>query len=356
MKHRTRAAHGVSVANGDGHVIGVDIGATAVRAAVLSPKNLEGRRAVSAHGLGSVPLPPGAVVNGLVINGAAVTAALKELWSVNKFNCRKVVLGATSQQVTVRDFTVPHLPADQMRKTLPFQAREVIALPIDEAILDFSPLGPPSDTDNTVTGLLTGIPRDPVLRAVQAVEKAKLRVARVDLAPFGLLRSIGASGPAIEALVDIGADLSTIVIHVNGIAKVVRVVQHGGAAWTARIADQADLSLEDAESTKRSIGLTGTSLAANLLRESIRPLVNEIRGSINFFASQQRVTVERVTLTGGSAPLPGLVAHLTEQLGTSTEIAVPVRHITEVSAQAASPAAAGAISAVAVGLAMGVAA
>lgn len=354
MKHRTRTANGVSVTNGDGHVIGVDLGATAVRAAVLSPKANGGTTTVSAHGLGAVPLPDGAVVNGVVINPGAVTAALKELWTQYKFNCRKVVLGATSQQVTVRDFTVPHLPADQLRKTLPFQAREVIALPIDQALLDFSPLGPPSPTDNTVTGLLTGIPRDPVVRAVQAVEKAKLKVARVDLAPFGLLRSIGTSGPAIEALVDIGAHLTTIVVHINGIVKVVRVVQHGGAAWTEHLADQADLKPDEAESAKRTIGLEGTSLPSKLLREAMRPMINEIRGSINFFSAQQRVTVERVALTGGSAAMPGLVEHLTEQLGAPTEVAAPVRHIADQSAQASAADAAAGASAVAVGVAMGV--
>lgn len=354
MKHRTRAANRVSVTNGDGNVIGVDLGATAVRATVLSPKVSRGKTTVSAHGVASVALPDGAVVNGVVINGAAVTTALKQLWSENKLRGSKVVLGATSQQVTVRDFTVPNLPPDQLHKTLPFRAKDVIALPIDQAVLDFSALGPPG-SDNSVAGLLSAVPRDPVVRAVAAVEKAKLKVARVDLAPFGLLRSLGTSGPAIEALIDIGAHLTTIVIHTNGIPKVVRVVQQGGAAWTAHLADQADLPLEEAEATKRSIGITGTTLAATLLREAIRPAVNEIRSSVNFFASQQRVTVERVLVTGGSAALPGLLDHLHEQLGPPVDIAPFSRHLAD-EAGGLDATTRASSSAVSVGLALGVAA
>lgn len=358
MKHRNRPASGASVMNGDGHVIGIDLGATAVRAAVLAPKVTGGRTTVSAHGLGAVALPMGAVVNGVVTNGDIVTTALKELWSRYKFNCHKVILGATSQQVMVRDFTVPALPPHQLKKTLPFQAKDVIALPMDQALLDFSPLGPKNDTDNTVTGLLSGIPRDAVVKAVHAVEKAKLTVVRVDLSPFGLLRAIGTSGAAIEALVDIGADLTTIVIHANGIAKVVRVVPHGGEAWTAHLADQADLPRDEAEATKCTIGLTGTTLATKLLRDVLRPLINEIRGSINFFAGQHRVTVERVALTGGSSALPGLKEYLAEQLSTEVQIVPPIRHITGAGAQGANAlhSGGGFISAVAVGLAMGVAA
>lgn len=356
MKHRNRPASGASVMNGDGHVIGIDLGATAVRAAVLSPKVTGGKTTVSAHGLGAVPLPAGAVVNGVVVNGDAVTAALKDLWDKYKFNCKKVVLGATSQQVMVRDFTVPNVPPEQLKKTLPFQAKDVIALPLDQALLDFCPLGPPSNVDNTVTGLLSGIPREPVMAAVRAVERAKLRVVRVDLAPFGLLRAIGTSGPSIEALVDIGAHLTTIIIHANGIAKVVRVVQQGGDAWTDHIADQADLPHDEAEATKRTIGVVGSNLATTLLRDALRPLVNEIRGSINFFASQQRVSVERVALTGGSAAMPGLREYLAEQLATPVDIVTPIRHITDTGARAREAVTIGTVSAVAVGLAMGVAA
>ncbi len=349
MKHRTQSANRVSVVNSDGHVIGIDLGATAVRAAVLAPKS-SGRQSVSAHGLGSVPLPDGAVVAGAVVNPSAVTAALKLLWTENKFNCKRVVLGVTSQQVVVRDQKLPNLSPDQLRKTLPFQARDVIALPLEQALLDFSPVGPPDPATNTVTGLLTGIPKAPVVAAVNAVEKAGLTVARVDLAPFGLLRSIGTSGPAIEALIDIGAHLTTIVIHTNGIARVVRVLPRGGAEWTTELMEKTDISLDEAEATKKAIGITGTTSAARTLKDAIRPVVTEIRGSIHFFAAQQRTTVERLALTGGSAALPGLAEYLREQLNIEVDVARPMRHIADAAAQVRPGEES---TAVAIGLAMG---
>lgn len=355
MKHRTRTASGGSVANSDGHVIGLDLGATAVRAAVLCPERTKkGITGVSAHRLGSVPLPQGAVVGGVVEDGGAVTAALRQLWKERRIRGRKVVLGVTSPQVAVRDITLPDVSADQRRKTLPFQAREVIALPLDRALLDFSPLGPPDEATGMVTGLLTGIPKEPVVAAVHAVERAKLRVARVDLAPFGLLRAIGTSGPAIEALVDIGAQLTTIVVHSNGIANVVRVVPHGADEWTAYLADQAGIDRGEAEHVKRSIGATGTSSAARILREAVRPVVTEVRGSINFFASQSRVTAERIVLTGAGAQMPGLAGHIAEQLAAPTSLAAALRHVSAHGDGA--PEHPETASAVAVGLAMGLAA
>ena len=58
MKHRRQMGR-VGVMNSDGHAIGVDIGATAVRAAVLTPGVVDGHPVATMHGCGSVALPPG---------------------------------------------------------------------------------------------------------------------------------------------------------------------------------------------------------------------------------------------------------------------------------------------------------
>ena len=204
-------------------------------------------------------------------------------------------------------------------------------------------------------GLLTAVPKEPVLTAVRAVEKADLKVARVDLSSLGLLRSIGSDGPAVEALVDIGADLTTIVVHRDGVPRVVRVVARGGNELTEQIADQADITAIDAEVAKRTIGAVGDTSVATLLRDAVRPLISEIRSSIDFFSGNNGVAVERIWLTGGTAFLPGLVDLLTEQIGMPTAIATPLRHVDQ-GEQAKHPLKAEHASAVSVGLAMGAAA
>ena len=77
----------------------------------------------------------------MVVDQAVVTAALKELWQAYKFECRNVILGITNQQLVVRDMTMPNLSPDQRAKALPFQAREIVALPMDQVLIDFTQLG-----------------------------------------------------------------------------------------------------------------------------------------------------------------------------------------------------------------------
>src|SRR6478752_5563970 len=138
----------LSVINTDGHAIGLDLGATGVRAAILSHPEHERGSAASVHGLGEAPLSAGAVV----------TKAVRDLWEERKFNCRNVILGITNQQVVVRDLQVPRLDPAQLAKALPFQAREVVPLPMDQVVLDFLPLGDDDPSSDTVTGLLVATP------------------------------------------------------------------------------------------------------------------------------------------------------------------------------------------------------
>lgn len=356
MKHRQVAISRAGVLNNDGHAIGLDIGATGVRAAVLVPGILEGRPSVTMHAEGQVALPPGTVVNGVVQRPAPLTAAIKQLWHDNKFECNRVILGIANQQVVVRDLTVPDLTPQQRAKALPFQAREIVALPIDQVVLDFCPLSEADPLTNTITGLLLATPREPVLNAVAAVERAGLKVGRVDLSSLGVLRSIGDEDLTIEALVDLGAHLTTIVIHDRGVPKVVRTLARGGQEITEQLAERAGKSVEDAELAKCEIGLLGDEPGfTRTLSDALRPLIAEIRTTLQYFRSlHDGAVVTRMSLTGGGAALPGIAERLSDQLGLPIRVVDPMQHVRNRYAHKPTHGVGSStLSAVSVGLAMG---
>ena len=360
MRHRHVGIDRVRLINSDGHAIGLDIGATSVRAAILSPGTVGGRPSVTAHGLGQVELPPGAVINGVVNNQSAVTQAIKKLWQDNKFECRNVILGIANQQVVVREVNLPNIPAAQRSQALPFQARDIIALPIDQAVLDFIPVGVLDPATDTLPGLLIAVPREPVSAAVRAVERANLKVARVDLSSFAILRSIAGAHLSVEAVVDIGAHLTNIVIHNCGVPKVIRTVARGGQGLTETLSTRMGIDHFEAEEAKRSVGLDGPDHAvANALLEATRPLAAEIRSSMHLYASTHRGSeIERVSLTGGGAEMRGLAAMLSDQLAMPVELIAPMQHVDNryASKPTQQEHAEHAASAVSVGLAMGAAA
>jgi type IV pilus assembly protein PilM len=359
MKPRHNARRAGRVLNRDGHVIGLDIGATAIRATVLAPRTVDGRAAVTVHGSGSIDLEPGVVVNGVVQEPDVLTAALKQLWSQYELGCKRVVLGIANQQVLVRDMTIPNLEPKQRARALPFQARAIVALPIDQVVLDFCQLGNADPDTNTVSGLLLATPREPVLAAVAAVELAGLKVARVDLSSFGSLRSIAEEVPAVEAVIDLGAHLTTIVIHERGVPRLVRTLARGGQQLTDQLADRMGISVQKAEAAKCDIGLgDNRSELTRTLTDSLRPLVAEIRTSVQYFrTSNDGAQIEHMSLTGGGASLRGVTGVLEDQIGLSTRVVDSMRHVRNwepPSSDSDDPRVG--LSAVAVGLAMGAAA
>ncbi len=329
MPRHKGGSKGASALNRDGHTIGLDIGATAIRAAVLAPKITDGRPSVTMHGIGHIALPPGVVVNGVILEPAALTAALKQLWAENKFACRRVILGIANQQVLVRDMEVPDLSPQLRAKALPFQAREIVALPIDQVVLDYCQLSAVDPDSNLVRGLLLATPREPLLAAVTAVEKAGLKVARVDLAAFGLLRSVGDDHAAVEAIVDLGAHLTTIVIHDHGVPKLVRTLARGGEELTRQLSDRMGTSMVEAERAKCDVGLIGDDKdMTRMLTDAMRPLVAEIRTSVQYFRSTNSgAVIDRMCLTGGGSALLGISVAFENQIGLTAHAVDPMRHV-----------------------------
>jgi type IV pilus assembly protein PilM len=305
--------------------IGLDIGSSAIRAVQTG----RGKDGLMITDFGRVPLPPGAVTAGVIQEPGLVTAALRQLWGSTRFSGKHVVYGVTNPQVVVRELTVANLPLRELRRSLPFQVRDVLPIPVEKALLDFQPLEPPSKKD-TIRGLLIAAPKEAVLIAVRAIERAGLHVTRVDLSSFALLRAASRLDSQVEALVDIGARLTTVLVHADGVPLIVRTIPRGGAEITEMIAGRLGATLAEAESLKCRVGLRSVDgpETAEVVREAIRPLVSEIRSSFAYLTSGARPTrVRRLALAGGGALLPGLTDALGTQLEVDAIVADPVSRL-----------------------------
>jgi type IV pilus assembly protein PilM len=95
------------------------------------------------------------------------------------------------------------------------------------------------------------------------------------------------------------------------------------------------------------------------METALRPLLAEIRSSINYFrAGSDGAALEAISLTGGAAALPGLATVISTQNGVPVTVIDPMQHIGR-RAAASGPATAASDShgsAVSLGLAIGAAA
>ncbi len=293
--------------------IGLDIGTSGVRAAELS----FGKGGVTLEKFGQVALPEGAVRDGEVVDGAAVTAAIRQLWTATKPSHKKVVLGVANQRVVVRQVELPDLPAAELRKTLPFQVQDYLPMPVEQAVLDFHPVERfESNGGVQVRGLLVAAQRDAVMANVRAVEAAGLQVSTVDLTSFAVLRAVGGrtadTDVETEALIDIGARVTNVVVHSDGVPRFVRILLMGGQDITDSVAERLGVPLSEAEGLKQQLGLDGAEHpASRLVSSNAAAFLDEVRGSLDYYsASNPSFPIERVVVTGGGSMLRGLVDRL----------------------------------------------
>jgi type IV pilus assembly protein PilM len=297
--------------------IGLDIGTSGVRAAELS----FGKRGITLEKFGQVALSRGVVRDGEVTDAAALADALRQLWSHTGFGSKDVALGIANQRVVVRQVELPWLPERELKASLPFQVQDYLPMPVDQAVLDFHPVEEVASPGQprVLRGLLVAAVRDVVLANVNAVQRAGLRVTGVDLTSFAVLRAMGSTGPAdadTVALVDIGAKVTNVVVHRAGVPLFVRILLLGGQDVTDAVGDRVGTDSAHAEVLKQLPDGAGYDdaevlAAARAVDESAAVFVDEIRSSLDYFASSAAgAPLRRLVVTGGGSRLHGLAERL----------------------------------------------
>jgi type IV pilus assembly protein PilM len=388
--------------------IGVDVGSTAVRVAEVAA----GEIPVIVRAA-QVPLPPGVVEAGEVRQPEVVAEALRELWSKAGVKSKQVHLGVGNQRVVVRELALPWLPEKELRDTLGFQVQEFIPMSSDEAVLDFDPLGEMDQGGRRMVRILLVAAHKPMVNAlVEAALAAKLDPQGIDLTPFAVTRAVGAGDDGLdldssgdEAIIDIGAQVTSICVHDRGVIRFVRMLPSGGRDITLSLASVLGVDDEMAErlkrgerfggiadavpavaapadgapavplpppadappvdtpptdtqpiETPRSVpgGLADPTEVRDLALARAGSFVDEVRSSLEFYTAQMpNAQIERVLVVGGGSRLDGLLELLQERLP------VPVdrgrlfeRAKSEIELSAEASAEAEAVLAVAVGLAI----
>jgi len=321
-------------------VIGLDIGTHAVRAAELK---LGRNGSVTVNRFGQVALPTGAVRGGDIIDPAQVADAIRRLWKEVGYTSRKVIVGVGNQRVVLRPVEIPAMSEDDLRSAVRLKAAELIPMPLENVVLDHQVLERYVDEDGTdlMRVLIVAAQRDMVRHVLSAVELAGLTPTLIDLVPFSLLRSLAdvtgfddleSGHQTAEALVSVGAEVTTVVVHECGIPKFVRMVMRGGKVLSEQVAQALSVDFETAEGLKRQVALgyedEYTVAAAVSLQDAVGDFAAEIKTSLDFHINQPgSAPITRIVLTGGGSRAAGLAEQLSSLTGVSVSAGVPFSRV-----------------------------
>jgi type IV pilus assembly protein PilM len=213
-------------------LVGVKVGASQLAAAQVSNDN--GARLVR---VARQPLDPGIVVGGEVRDITGLATALDNFFSTNKLPRKNVRVGIGTNRVGVRTLEVGGISDEkQLGNAVAFRAHEALAIPMDQAVLDYHLLGTSTSDDGDVVHkvVLAASYREPIDHFVAAFQAANIELSGIDVEAFALLRAVAPpSGsaadddhPAIVA-VAIGHDRSTLAISDGEICDFTRVLEWG---------------------------------------------------------------------------------------------------------------------------------
>ena len=318
--------------------VGLDIGTSAVRAAVVKTG---GKGNPSLLKFGEVALPDGAVSHGEIVDESVVSDAIAQLFKTNKIPKKRVIVGMANQRVIVRQISIPFIEESEFASSLEFQAQEYIPIPIDEAILDFVPIDEftTPEGEAMMSVLIVAASKEMANELLRVCGAAGIKPMAFDLQAFALVRAVGSSplelDSAARAIVNIGASLTQVVVVKNGTVQFFRIMPIGGNDFTSALADAMSLDRDSADQLKRRIGVhpegdapsgEGDAMALRVLTEQADTLIDEVRSSIDFYVSQSDGgNVDRVMISGNAARMNHLANRMRRALNMAFE---PIRVLT----------------------------
>lgn len=85
----------------------------------------------------SLPLEPGLVSQGLILEEAKMADKLKELFKLEKITMKKVIAGLSGHHSVYRIITLPQLPEAVLPEAVKREAKRVIPVPLEEVHLAY---------------------------------------------------------------------------------------------------------------------------------------------------------------------------------------------------------------------------
>jgi type IV pilus assembly protein PilM len=194
-------------------------------------------------------LPADAVREGEVIDRAALTETLRELFAESGLG-KRVRVGVANQRTVMRTLELPPMEDEKsLAQAVNFQAQDQVPMPLANAVLDFHSLGVVDTPDGPRERVvLVAAQRDMIESLLEAVREAGLQPEGVDLSAFALIRSLYRPGPdAAGRVLYLNVDgLTNLAIADGPVCSFTRVVGGGLEGMAAELAERRGIPVASA--------------------------------------------------------------------------------------------------------------
>jgi type IV pilus assembly protein PilM len=313
-------------------LVGLDIGSSAIKAIELKPAGKSYR--VAAYG--SEPVPPDSIVDGAIIDGAAVVDAIRRVFESRSIKTREVAASLSGNAVIVKKISLPTMTEAELSESIYWEAEQYIPFDIQDVNLDYQILDPGNAASGktTMDVLLVAAKKEKIADYTGVIGQAGCTAVVVDVDAFALQNAYeanyGTEPGAVVVLLNAGASATNINILHGDQSVFTRDIAIGGNAYTEALQKELNLPYEQADQLKHGGAVDGATYddARPVLRAVTENVMLEIQKTFDFFkatASSDRVT--RIVVSGGASRSEGFTEMLGERFEAPVEVFDPFKKI-----------------------------
>lgn len=319
------------------NLVGVDIGSASIKVCQVK----ETRRGLGLVRLGYVPLAPNVIVDGQVMDQAAVVEGLKRAFTQARISQRECAISVSGQTVIIRKITVPMMTPAELDEQIQWEAEQHIPFDINDVRVDYQVLRRRPEASQ-MDLLLLAAKRDQIDNYVELARSAKLKPVVCDVDAFTIQNTFEHSRGLPQdhsiALINVGASLSSLNIVANGISAFTREIASGGNAITEAIQKHLNVPYDQAEAYKCGMVPAGEDPGrAAAMAQSVGQVVDSVSGAIAaeiqrsldfYLATSGEAEISRIYVTGGSANLVMLSQAIERRARVPVETWMPTEKLT----------------------------
>ena len=313
-------------------LVGLDIGSSAVKAIELKPSG----KSYKVTAFGSEPVPPDSIVDGAIIDGAAVVEAIRRLFDSRNIKTKEVAASLSGNAVIVKKIALPTMTEAELAESIYWEAEQYIPFDIQDVNLDYQILdaGSAAAGKSTMDVLLVAAKKEKIADYTGVIGQAGRAAVVVDVDAFALQNAYevnyGFQPGAVVMLLNVGASATNINILQGDQSVFTRDIAIGGNAYTEAVQKELNLAFEQADQLKRGVPVEGASFedARPVLRAVTENVMLEVQKTFDFFkATAASEKVDRIVISGGASRAEGFIEMLTERFEAPVDVFDPFKKV-----------------------------
>jgi len=317
-------------------LVGLDIGSYSIKAVELKSKKKGDRDVYELAKIGYEVLPHDAIVEGTIIDSAAVVETIRLVFEENKISGKDVVISISGNSVIIKKISLPVMEKQELAESIIWEAKHNIPYPYEETNVDYAVLKSRGGEDRNLDILLVAAKKDKVANYSNVVNQARKNLQAIEVDVFALQNALEINYPEsfaekTVALINMGANISNVVIIEKGAPQLYRDLSLGGYFFTENMRKELSVSFEEAEKLLKGIAVKSVSSDAftTVLTMNIRDLLDEMEKTFSFYeAGEKRERkIEQIFLCGGLANVPNMISSFEHRFRIKTDIFNPFRNI-----------------------------